>query len=619
MAQLSNLDISELDFDEIKQNLKNFLQQQDTFTDYDFEGSGLSTLLDILAYNTHYNAYIGNMLLNEMFLDSAVKRSSAISIAKQLGFTPSSVRSARANVNVRVNNPPGSPDTLTIPARTSFSTSLENNTFAFTNLESATIIPNAGDYILNGLELVEGTNRLLSFVSSNPGPDEKFEIPDIDIDTSTIKVTVQGSQTNTTSLVYAQTTDISNVDPSSRIFFLEMTPSERYQIFFGDGIVGNKLIAGNLVNVEFLKSSGTAANSSNNAAVSFTTSTIGGTSNVVVTTASNPTTGKDADSITDIKFKAPRVNSARNRAVTANDFKSIIEANFTEAESVIVYGGEDNIPPKFGKVIISLKPFDGFTISQTTKDRIATNILRNKKVMAVEPEFIDPEFFFVNLVVNITYNDRVTSKTTNEIQTIVTNTIDGYFDSDLRRFDKDFVKAKLIKNILESDTSIVSAILLVKIQTRTTLDLNQINTFSGDESFQFGNRIEPGSIESSRFFENVQNVSTLVNITDVPNSSPPDRDGTGTLVVRNAINNIILNTNTGNVNYLTGEIVIDNFTPTALPNNILDFRITAAVQEVGQNIQANRNQILLRDKTIINAAAGRDAGLTVNVTPITED
>ena len=618
MAQISSLDISELDFDNIKENLKTFLQQQDTFTDYDFEGSGLSTLLDILAYNTHYNAYIGNMLLNEMFLDSAVKRSSAISIAKQLGYTPSSVRSARANVNVTVGNPTGNPTSITIPARTTFSTSLNNNTFSFVNLESATIIPSSGDYTFNGLEVVEGTNRSLSFVSSNPGPDEKFEIPDTNVDTTTIKVTVQGSTTNTSSLLYTQTNDISNVDPSSRVFFLEMTPDERYQIFFGDGVVGSKLIAGNLINIEFLNSSGTAANSSNNALVAFTTGPING-DQVTVTTASNPATGKDPDNITDIKFKAPRVNSARNRAVTANDFKALIEANFTEAESVIVYGGEDNIPPKFGKVIISLKPFDGFTISQATKDRIANNVLRNKKVMAIEPEFIDPEFFFINLVVNITYNDRVTTKTTSEIQTIVTNTIDGYFDTDLRRFDKDFIKAKLIKNILESDTSIVSAIVLVKLQSRTTLDLNQINTFSGDESFQFGNRIEPGTIKSSRFFQNIQNVSTLVNITDIPDDSPPDRDGTGKLVIRNAINNIIVNQDTGNVNYQTGEVVIDDLIPTALPNNILDFRITTGVQEVAQNIQANRNQILVRDKTISNAAAGRDAGITVNVTPVTEE
>ena len=620
MSQLSTLDVSELDFDTIKRNLKTFLRAQDQFSDYDFEGSGLSVLIDLLAYNTHYNAYIGDMLLNEMFLDSAVKRSSAISIAKHLGYTPSSIRSARANVNVTVLNPTDNPDTLIIEPRTTFNTTINGNSFTFVNLQSATITPVGNNYTFSGLEIVEGTNRALSFVVADPSPDEKFTIPDNNIDISTLKVSVQGSTSNTFTNSYSRVIDISNVSTSSQVFFLEMNPQEKYEIFFGDDIIGSKLIQGNLVKVEYLLSSGTIVNTSNNASISFTAgSGIGGSSDITVTTASNPTSAKDADSITDIKFKAPRVNSARNRAVTANDYKTLIEANFTDAESVVVYGGEDNIPPKFGKVMISLKPFDGFNISQTTKDAIVTQILKDRKVMSIQPEFIDPDFFFVNLIVNVVFNINNSTKSVNEIKTIVTNTINTYFDTDLRKFGKDFNKSKLIKNIIESDSSIISVIILPKLQKRTTVILNDLNSFLGDDGFKFDNPLKPGSVISSRFFQDIQNVSTVVNITDVPDSSPADESGSGTLVIRNAETKQILTTKIGNVNYLTGDILVENFTPTALPNNILDFRFTAAVQEAGQNIEADRNQILVRDKTVLNAAAGRAAGLTVNVTTTTEE
>ena len=619
MAQIKSDDLSQLDFDQIKDNLKTFLRDQSTFSDYDFEGSGLSLLLDVLAYNTHYNAYIGNMFANEMFLDSAVKRSSAVSLAKHLGYTPSSIRSARANIDVTVFEVPDSPATITLDAKTPFTTSIKGNSFTFFNLESTTLRDSgAGRYNKLGLQVVEGTLRNLSFAVATPGPDEKYEIPDLDIDTSTLKVSVQGSFSNTSTDSYNLTVDTTNVTSSSRVFYLEMNPQEKYQIFFGDGVIGNKLISGNLVKVEYLKSKGKDANTSDNASIDFETTSIGGSSNVAITTTTNPSSGSEADTLSSIKFKAPRVNAARNRAVTANDYKALIEENFTDAESVIVFGGEDNIPPKFGKVIISLKPFDGFSISQSTKDSIISSVLANKKVMAVQPEFVDPEFFFVNLEVNVEFNSLRTTLTSDEIETLVTETIDAYFSSDLQKFDKDFVKSKLISNILSADTSISSVIILVKLQKRENVNLNAVNTFRGEDSIKFGNRLQPGTISSSRFFELIQNTTTLVNMTDVPDTVPADNNGTGTIVIRNASTEVVLNDNVGNVNYQTGEIILNEFTPTALPENVSDFRFTSSIQEVGQNIEANRNQILLRDKTTLDAAAGRDAGLVINVTATQE-
>ena len=197
MTQLRSIDISELDFDQIKANLKTFLQNQAEFTDYDFEGSSLSVLLDVLAYNTHYNAYLANMLANEMFLDSAVKRSSAVSIAKHLGYTPASTRSARADLTITVNSPPGNPSTITLDAYTPFSTSINGNSFTFYNVESNSISPVAGVYRLDNVQVVEGSFSSLNFIVNTPGPDEKYEIPDSTIDTSTLKVTVQASASKT--------------------------------------------------------------------------------------------------------------------------------------------------------------------------------------------------------------------------------------------------------------------------------------------------------------------------------------------------------------------------------------------------------------------------------------
>ena len=618
MTQLRALDISELDFDDIKANLKAFLQDQSEFTDYDFEGSGLSVLLDLLAYNTHYNAYLANMLANEMFLDSAVKRSSAVSIAKHLGYTPASTRSARSTVTINVNNPSGSPSTLTLNAKTPFSTSINGNTFTFFNLESTTISQVSGTYTFPNVEIVEGSLANFAFAAATPGPDEKFELPDADIDTSTLKVTVQTSVSNTTTESFVLSTDITGVTSTSKVFFLEENPTGRYQIFFGDDVLGKKLIVGNLIRVEYLRSSGTNANTSNNITTLFTTAAIGGSSNVTITVNSNPFGAQEKDTLTDIKFNAPRVNAARNRAVTSTDYEALIKANFTDAESVSVWGGEDNDPPIFGKVLISLKPFNGFTISQSTKQNIIDEILKNKKVLAIQPEFIDPEFFYVNIVANINFDSTATTKTASEIETIVRSIITNYFSSDLQKFNLDFNQSKLTKLILESDTSISSVIMLLKLQKRFIITLNSLNSFIEDNSIKFQNGIKPGSLSSSRFFVTSGNASILSRIVDIPSVMPPSDTGSGTLRIVNASTGVLINQDIGSVNYGTGTVTITGFTPTALPNNITDFRITGTVQETSHNIQVYRNQILLLDDSNLNAAAGREAGLTVNVTAITE-
>lgn len=615
---MPNLRIAELDFDTIKSNLKTFLQAQDEFTDFDFEGSGLSVLLDVLAYNTHYNAYLANMLMNEMFIDSAVKRASLVSLAKSLGYTPRSAVGSKAVVNITVNNPPGSPTSLTLDRYTPFTTSIGGNTFTFLNTEEVTIAPVAGVYTFIGVEITEGSLVDNSFVVAAPGPDEKFELTDINVDTETLLVTVQTSSTELSSNTFNLFVDTTNVVSTSKVYFLEENPNGKYQIHFGDGVIGKKLDVGNIVRARYLSVSGSASNISNNIAQTFSTTSIGGSSNVNVSLVTKSRSGANKESISSIRFNAPRVNAAKNRAVTAVDYETLIAANFTEAESISVWGGEDNIPPIYGKVFISLKPFEGFVISQSTKNQIASQILNNKKVLAIQAEFVDPNFFFVNLTVNVQYDSSATTKSSSQIRNIVNTAISSYFSSDLQKFNKDFNKSKLLKQILDSDTSIANVIMLIKLQKRNTINLNELNTFTGDDTIKFENALQPGSMSSTRFFVASGNTTVLARMIDIPDTMPPSDTGTGTIQIRNVATNAALNTNVGNVSYATGIINITGFTPTSLPNNISDFRLTASVQESSHNLQVNRNEVLVLDTTTQNASAGREAGLTINVSAIVE-
>lgn len=611
---MSNLRISELDFDEIKTNLKNYLKAQTEFSDYDFEGSGLSVLLDILAYNTHYNAYLANMLANEMFLDSSVKRSSAVSLAKHLGYTARSTRSARAVLDVIVNNPTGNPSSLTMDRYTPFSVSLDGEPYTFYNINAETTTPENGVYRFPSLEVVEGTPINFTFVVSDPGPAEKFEIPSSTVDTSTIVVTVQESTSNTTTTSFTLANDITNLDGDSAVYFLEESPFERYQIFFGDGILGKKLSVGNIVNVRYLSSSADLPNSSNTTQQSFTTTTIGGSNDIDVITVTNPYGGSVKETISSIKFNAPRFNAAKNRAVTSSDYEALISSNFTEAEAVKVWGGEENNPPVYGKVFVCLKPFDGFFISQAAKDNVRTLILDNKKVLAIQPEFVDPIYFYVNLNVTIEYNSLVTTKNPGQIKTNVEDVINDYFNTELKKFNRNFNKSKLIRLITDADSSIETVILKVKLQRRYTLFLNTTNSFVETDKVVFQNAVVPGTFASSRFFVESNNTQALASMIDIPNSMPPDENGTGTIRIINSTNGTTISSNIGTINYGIGEVVINQFIPTALPNAVNDLRFTVAIQESDHNLEVFRNELLVIDDSVANSIVGREAGLTVNVT-----
>lgn len=611
---MSNLRIAELDFDQIKSNLKNYLKAQDEFTDYDFEGSGLSTLLDILAYNTHYNAYLANMVVNEMFLDSAVKRSSAVSIAKHLGYTPTSVRGAKAVLNVTVNNPTGLPQILTMDRYTQFTSSVNGTNFTFSTNQAYTATRNDTSYLFEGVEVIEGTFKNFSFVVKDTTPDGKYIIPDPNLDTTTLKVVVQTSASDATQTTYSLATDITGLTESSKVFFVEQNPQGKYQIYFGDGVVGKSLSVGNLVIVNYITSAGTAANISGTITQSFAAaSTIGGSGDISISVVSNSTGGADSESITSIKFNASRVNAAKNRAVTAADYESLILSNYSGAESVAVWGGEDNDPPYYGAVMISLKPYNGFSISDATKTNLLNTVLKTKQVLSITPVFVDPEYMYVGVTTDIRYNSALTTRSSGQIKTIVQNAISSYFASDLQKFDKDYNNSKLISSILSSEASIESVVTTLKLQKRIVPVLNQPNVFNAQAPVKFRNPLKPGSIYSSYFYINFNGTQTLCKFIDIPDDSPPDLNGKGSLRLINALNNSVLYRSVGTVDYSTGDITISFLTPTALPTGAVDIRINSGVQEQGYNLLVYRNEILMPDDTTTNALAGNFVGMNVSV------
>lgn len=607
---MSDVRITELDFDAIKANLKEYLASKPEFTDYNFEGSGLSQLLDVLAYNTHYDAYLANMLHNEAFLDSAIKRSSVVSKAKHLSYTPRSARSATAIVDILVNSPTGSPNFLTLDRYTQFNTNINGAAYTFVNPESVTISPISGVYTFNALELKEGKPYNLSFTVVNPGPDEKYELANDNIDTTTMFVTVQNSLSNTTKTVFTRVDDITKVNSASNVYYIDENYRGKYEIYFGDGVLGKLLTAGNIVNVNYLITNADGANVSPTLNQIFTLSgTISGNSNVSITVLQNSTGGAQKEEINSIKFNAPRNYIAQSRAVTSEDYLSSIEANIGNVESVAVWGGEDNDPPIYGKVFVSLKPFSGYVISNSTKAAIKNNVLKARNVVSITPEFVDPIYTWINLSVDVRYKYLQTTKSASQISQLVQNTITNFFETNLQKFNADFILSKLSGLIDSSDTSIIGNNIVVKVQKRIEPILNTQQSYN----LSFGTKLHPNEINSTRFYVDVNGTLTPARIKDLQAESPQNYNGVGIMQLYNADTGSIIMNNIGTVDYPTGIIVIENLNVAGFYDSQLDIRITSDVQEKASDINVTRNNILVFDDSTLDKLANRDAGITINV------
>lgn len=560
MAENSQrLRVTELDFDNIKDNLKAYLKNQDVFTDYNFEGSGLNILLDTLAYNTHYLAYNLSMAMNESFLDSAMLRSSVVSQAKTIGYVPRSIRSAVATVNVIINDP-----TLiqaTLEKGTAFRTSIDGASYSFINISDYSSSRENGILQFLNVPIYEGTYVTTQYTVDYTNLTQRYLIP-ANTDTTTISVSIQNSSSDTEQRSYSFAEDISELTDLSEKYFLQEVENGQFEIYFGDGVLGKKLVNGNIVIIKGVVTNGLNGNNAN----SFTIQgNVSGASNLTVRTVAAATGGDVAESIESIKFFAPLGYSAQNRAVTAYDYKALIPKVYPNAQSVQVWGGEENDPPRYGAIYIAVKPYSGISLTETQKQVIVDRI-KKYSILSTTPIIVNPEIVSVLLNVTFRYNENLTNTTVSELNSMVTKNILDYGLNDLERFNRMFRHSELTKIIDNTHTSILSSIVRMNISASF---IPFINT-SQQYIINFRNALyhphtghEP-IIKTTSFKISGSDLDHYLN-----------DDGNGNIRLYNQVGTTITYVNNliGTIEYSTGKITLNNLNVTSVGNNDGTIRI----------------------------------------------
>jgi len=551
------LNISDLDFDQVKTNLKTFLQSQSEFQDYNFEGSGLSIMLDVLSYNTHYLAFLANMSTNEIFLDSADIRNNIVSLAKMIGYTPSSPRAPRADIDIVVNNASGT--SITMNKGTVFTTTVDSQQYQYVNNEEITITPADGVYRFSNCTLYEGTLVTFKYTVDSNDVDQRFVIPSTRADTSTLKVSVQNSAVDTTTSTYTFASGYSSVTSTSKAYFLQEVEDGKFQVYFGDGVTGAKVEDGNIVILEYIVTNTTESNG----ASSFTLSgNVGGFTDVTITTNSNSQGGAVAETSDSIKFNAPLAYAAQNRAVTTSDYETFVRQIYPNALSVSAWGGEDDEVPIYGVVKIGIKPLSGSTLTAATKADIVSQ-LKQYNVASVRPEIVDPDITNIILYSTTRYDAKATTKTAETLKSNIITAVTNYNTNTLQRFDGVFRYSKVTGLIDNTDDSIVSNITTVKMRksftpqlsTSARYDVYFRNAFYNPHT---GHNAAMGGILTSTGFTVSGNANEMFL----------DDDGSGN-IRRYYLNNGVktyANTEQGTINYTTGQITINSLNITAVSN-----------------------------------------------------
>ena len=557
-----------LDFNDLRTQIKDYLRSSSDFTDFDFEGSNFSVLIDLLAYNSYITAFNTNMAVNEVFLDSATLRENVVALARNIGYTPRSVRAARARVafNIILTD---STDvrTVTLQAGQVAQGGLTDTSYIYSIPEDfTTLVDSQGQATFENIEIYEGIFVKNTFTVDSSIPNQRFILPNANIDTTTIRVAVK---TNVTEQ-YTLYTDILNVDSTSRLFLLEEVTDQKYEVRFGDGILGKKPASGSIIEVSYIVSGGKEGNG----AVNFTFSGILKDNNAnpitsglsALRTISASQNGDDIETLDSIKYLAPRVYSSQFRAVTAADYKGLIPYIFTNIDSVTAYGGEELDPPEYGKVFISIKPRGANTLSQITKEEISRS-LKQYSIAGIKPELIDLKYLFVEFDTTIYYNKNQTSDVS-LIRTKVLNTLTTYGkSSDTNNFGGRVKYSKINALIDDTDQAITSNITKVRMRRDMSPAFNTFATYE----ICFGNKIyikkDGYSIKSSGF--KISGVNDTLYMGDIATS-----DNTGRVFFFKLVNNVpsVVKVNAGKIDYVKGEILLDvvNITSTALNNNVIE-------------------------------------------------
>lgn len=498
----SNIQITDLDFNTIKTNLKRYLQSQDTLKDYNYEGSALSTLLDILAYNTQYNAYYLNMVANEMFLDSAIQRQSVVSQAKLLNYTPTSASAPSATIDLKINQVTDL--AVTLPKFTNFiSEAIDGVNYRFVTVTDTTVNTNTVNQTatFSNLTIKQGEPVDLTFnYDATQNPSKTFEMPDSTIDTSTLTVVVQQSTSNSYSEVYSLAEAYLQLDSSSAVYFLQEGPNGNYQIYFGDGVLGKSLTDGNQVVVSYITTSSTAAYGANNFVLM---DTIAGYSNTVITPVTSTTQGSDKETLDSIRYTAPKAYSAQGRAVTKEDYIYQIQNNagLIPIEAVNVWGGEENDPPVYGTVLVAIKPRGGYVLTETQKRIVETEIIKPISVLTVVPRIVDVDYTYLKITSNILYTPRLTTYSATQLENQVLGAIQSFGSSTLNTFNSTFKLSSLISTVQSVSPSFITNDASIILQKRFVPDLLNSTTYNFNFDTSLKKDIYSGSITASPTFQ----------------------------------------------------------------------------------------------------------------------
>ena len=598
------VNFSNVDFDEIKQSIKDYLRTNSEFTDYDFEGSNLSTIIDTLAYNTYISSYNANMVTNEVFLDSATLRENVVSIARNIGYLPRSRKSAKSNVTFDVDFEGTNVVACTLKAGPVCltSASFANLSFTYCIMEDITVpVDSTGTATFDEIEVMEGSFLTQVFNVNSRLPNQRFVLPNAGIDTDSIRVIVRDTPLSTVTRKYTQYNSLINADKDTPLFFLRETEGERYEILFGDGVFGSELQEPNQIEVSYLTCSGKAANGSST--LTFAGRIEDNNGNPItngigaVTTNLISNGGDDIESVESIKKLAPNIYASQNRAVTSTDFEALVPRIYGEAESVAAYGGEDLTPPQYGKVFISIKPYNGVFLSEEVKRNLRLE-LKKYSVAGIISEIIDLKYLYVEVDANVYYNQNMASGPA-EVKNIVTNNIIKYADStQLNKFGARFKYSKFGKVIDDSHDSITSNITTITMRRDIQAFLNQFVEYN----LGFGNRVHIKSeigfnVKSSGF--TTSGVSGTVYLSDAPN-----RDlTTGSIFMFRLISPtepVIVKRNIGTIDYLTGDIKLNPLNVITTEVNRGTSLIEISACPFSNDILGLRDLYLQMDTTYLN-------------------
>ena len=591
------ISVAELDFDAIKINIKNYLKGQSEFSDYDFEGSAMAVLIDLLAYNTHYNSIYTNLAVNEMFLDSASKRSSVVSLAKMLGYTPVSAKSATAVVNLTISAPTSNPAVVTLPAYQPFTASVDGRTYTFYNREALTVSKNTnGLYQFSNVTLVEGTPLKFKYTYTSG---QRIILPNANVDLSTLAVRIQETASSDEYVVFSKVQDLVVANESTNVYFIKEIDDGLYELNFGNNIVGKALNEGNVITLDYFVSSMGAANS-------ISTFTYGGVtllgSNLSVVTISSSSGGASPEAIDSIKFNAPRTYAAQNRAVTPEDYRALVRNILPEAQTVQVWGGENNIPKIYGKTFICVKPTTSTKLTTLQKQYLVSNLIK-RNVVSITPEIVDPEYLNINIDCTIYYNDRNTTKTPSQLTTIVRNAITAYNNDYLQKFDGLLRFSKLSSLIDASDTSITNNVTKLTITRRVTPKYNLNSEY-------IINLINPISREGNKLGEVFKSTGFLIpNSTNVHYLDDDENGNVRLFYYDTNYSKIIVNATIGTISYSTGLINIKNLNIVSLAEDAFEITVKPASYDVVSAL----NQIVQIDETFLNITIIADKSSSGNL------